>query len=269
MATHLPRPDALAATGRSDWPNRVNNVLGFPYIFRGALDVGAREINEEMKIAATRALARLAREPVLLGDAERIEALVSEHGIGGLEDRALIDPVVERELRQDYARISTRSETVKGLPSRTRSPSLPIRTTSEARCSPAATPTARSRGAPGSTRRPYAHQPNTGSFLEFTESLAGGEQSASPQPCDILFLMTMHRGKRTLPRVLGLVFGLAGAGIMIVDSLEHIRRGFVGLSAIFIIVGALLSAGLGGLVGIAIERVRERRRKTGRYGRRR
>ena len=58
------RPDALVATGRSDQPNQVNNVLGFPYIFRGALDVGAREINEEMKIAATRALARLAREPV-------------------------------------------------------------------------------------------------------------------------------------------------------------------------------------------------------------
>ncbi len=58
------RPDALVATGRSDQPNQVNNVLGFPYMFRGALDVGAREINEEMKIAATRALARLAREPV-------------------------------------------------------------------------------------------------------------------------------------------------------------------------------------------------------------
>jgi malate dehydrogenase (oxaloacetate-decarboxylating)(NADP+) len=58
------RPDAIVATGRSDVPNQVNNVLGFPYIFRGALDVGAREINEEMKIAATRALARLAREPV-------------------------------------------------------------------------------------------------------------------------------------------------------------------------------------------------------------
>jgi len=57
------RPDAIIATGRSDHPNQVNNVLGFPYIFRGALDVGARAINEEMKIAATSALARLAREP--------------------------------------------------------------------------------------------------------------------------------------------------------------------------------------------------------------
>ncbi|MFP4549358.1 MAG: NADP-dependent malic enzyme [Spirochaetales bacterium] len=58
------RPDAIIATGRSDHPNQVNNVLGFPYIFRGALDVSSREINEEMKIAATQALARLAREPV-------------------------------------------------------------------------------------------------------------------------------------------------------------------------------------------------------------
>lgn len=58
------RPDVIIATGRSDTPNQVNNVLGFPYIFRGALDVGAREINDEMKIAAARAIAALAREPV-------------------------------------------------------------------------------------------------------------------------------------------------------------------------------------------------------------
>jgi malate dehydrogenase (oxaloacetate-decarboxylating)(NADP+) len=58
------RPDIIFATGRSDYPNQVNNVLGFPYIFRGALDVRATKINEEMKIAATRALAELAREPV-------------------------------------------------------------------------------------------------------------------------------------------------------------------------------------------------------------
>ena len=221
------RPDALVATGRSDQPNQVNNVLGFPYIFRGALDVGAREINEEMKIAATRALARLAREPVpetvsrvytegdisfgrgylipkpldprlltsvapavagaaiesgaarysiddwahyeaellervgigqklvsglitqarkhpkriifaeaedyevlkaaqivraqgiaepvLLGDATRIEALVSEHDIGGLEDCALIDPVAERELRRDYAQILYEKRHRKGV----------------------------------------------------------------------------------------------------------------------------------------------------------
>jgi malate dehydrogenase (oxaloacetate-decarboxylating)(NADP+) len=58
------RPDAIVATGRSDYPNQVNNVLGFPYIFRGALDVRARTINEEMKIAAAEALAELAREDV-------------------------------------------------------------------------------------------------------------------------------------------------------------------------------------------------------------
>jgi malate dehydrogenase (oxaloacetate-decarboxylating)(NADP+) len=58
------RPDAIVATGRSDFPNQVNNVLGFPYIFRGALDVRATTINEEMKIAAVRALAELAREDV-------------------------------------------------------------------------------------------------------------------------------------------------------------------------------------------------------------
>ncbi len=58
------RPDAIVATGRSDYPNQVNNVLGFPYIFRGALDVRATGINEEMKIAAANALATLAREPV-------------------------------------------------------------------------------------------------------------------------------------------------------------------------------------------------------------
>jgi len=58
------RPDAIMATGRSDYPNQVNNVLGFPFIFRGALDVRATEINEAMKLAAVRALANLARKPV-------------------------------------------------------------------------------------------------------------------------------------------------------------------------------------------------------------
>jgi malate dehydrogenase (oxaloacetate-decarboxylating)(NADP+) len=58
------RKDIIMATGRSDHPNQVNNVLGFPYIFRGALDVRAKEINEEMKLAAVRALAELAKEPV-------------------------------------------------------------------------------------------------------------------------------------------------------------------------------------------------------------
>ncbi len=58
------RPEAIVATGRSDYPNQINNVLCFPFIFRGALDVRATTINEEMKMAATRALADLAREPV-------------------------------------------------------------------------------------------------------------------------------------------------------------------------------------------------------------
>jgi malate dehydrogenase (oxaloacetate-decarboxylating)(NADP+) len=58
------RPDAIIATGRSDYPNQVNNVLGFPYIFRGALDVRASQINDAMKIAAAEALAQLAREDV-------------------------------------------------------------------------------------------------------------------------------------------------------------------------------------------------------------
>jgi malate dehydrogenase (oxaloacetate-decarboxylating)(NADP+) len=58
------RPDAIVATGRSDYPNQINNVLGFPFIFRGALDVRARKINEEMKMAASHALAELAKQPV-------------------------------------------------------------------------------------------------------------------------------------------------------------------------------------------------------------
>ncbi|HEY9148573.1 MAG TPA: malic enzyme-like NAD(P)-binding protein, partial [Gammaproteobacteria bacterium] len=58
------RDDLIMATGRSDYPNQVNNVLGFPFIFRGALDVRARCINEAMKIALVEALRQLAREPV-------------------------------------------------------------------------------------------------------------------------------------------------------------------------------------------------------------
>ncbi|MGQ0531825.1 MAG: NADP-dependent malic enzyme [Caulobacteraceae bacterium] len=61
---HEARKDAIVATGRSDYPNQVNNVLGFPYIFRGALDVRARTINEDMKVAAARALAELAKQDV-------------------------------------------------------------------------------------------------------------------------------------------------------------------------------------------------------------
>ena len=54
-------PDAIVATGRSDYNNQINNVMGFPYIFRGALDVGATAINEEMKLACVKAIAELAR----------------------------------------------------------------------------------------------------------------------------------------------------------------------------------------------------------------
>ena len=59
------RPDAMVCTGRSDYPNQVNNVLCFPFLFRGALDVGATAINEEMKLAAVEAIAQLAHEPAL------------------------------------------------------------------------------------------------------------------------------------------------------------------------------------------------------------
>ncbi len=58
------RPDLIFATGRSDYPNQINNVLGFPYIFRGALDCGATAINEEMKLSAVKAIAELTKEPV-------------------------------------------------------------------------------------------------------------------------------------------------------------------------------------------------------------
>ncbi|MGB1209731.1 MAG: malic enzyme-like NAD(P)-binding protein, partial [Paracoccaceae bacterium] len=61
---HEVRPDAIVATGRSDYPNQVNNVLCFPYLFRGALDIQARTINDAMKIACAEALAALAREEV-------------------------------------------------------------------------------------------------------------------------------------------------------------------------------------------------------------
>ncbi|MEP7359875.1 MAG: phosphate acyltransferase, partial [Anaerolineales bacterium] len=71
------RPDALVATGRSDYPNQINNVLGFPFIFRGALDVRARAINEEMKIAAARSLAALAHEDVP-------DAVLNAYGVSSL-----------------------------------------------------------------------------------------------------------------------------------------------------------------------------------------
>ncbi|MDQ9807842.1 malic enzyme-like NAD(P)-binding protein, partial [Acinetobacter baumannii] len=57
-------PDVLMSTGRTDYPNQINNVIGFPYIFRGALDTAAKAINEDMKMAAARAIAELARREV-------------------------------------------------------------------------------------------------------------------------------------------------------------------------------------------------------------
>ena len=71
------RPDLIFATGRSDYPNQINNVLGFPYIFRGALDCRATEINEPMKVAAAKAIAALAQEP-------EPEDIIKAYGVGGL-----------------------------------------------------------------------------------------------------------------------------------------------------------------------------------------
>jgi malate dehydrogenase (oxaloacetate-decarboxylating)(NADP+) len=75
---HATREDIIIATGRSDYPNQVNNVLGFPFIFRGALDVRARRINEEMKIAAVEAIRTLAKEPIP-------SEVLTAYGITGLE----------------------------------------------------------------------------------------------------------------------------------------------------------------------------------------
>ena len=71
------RPDVLMSTGRSDYPNQINNVIGFPYIFRGALDVHASAINEEMKLAAVNAIANLAKQPVpdVVNDAYQVNNL--------------------------------------------------------------------------------------------------------------------------------------------------------------------------------------------------
>ncbi len=93
------RPDIIFATGRSDYPNQVNNVLGFPYIFRGALDVRATTINEDMKIAATRALAELAQEPV----PESVASAYSNSSISFGREYLIPKPLDPRLL----ARIST------------------------------------------------------------------------------------------------------------------------------------------------------------------
>jgi malate dehydrogenase (oxaloacetate-decarboxylating)(NADP+) len=87
------RPDIVMATGRSDYPNQVNNVLGFPFIFRGALDVGATKVNEAMKLAATKALAALAKEPVPLSVCQAYKEKAINFGPGYIIPKAL-DPRV-------------------------------------------------------------------------------------------------------------------------------------------------------------------------------
>ena len=88
------RPDAIIGTGRSDYPNQVNNVLGFPYIFRGALDVGARRITDEMKLAAAHAIAELARETV----PDRVRSAYGGAAMRFGRDYILPKPVDERVL---------------------------------------------------------------------------------------------------------------------------------------------------------------------------
>jgi malate dehydrogenase (oxaloacetate-decarboxylating)(NADP+) len=91
------RPDAIMATGRSDFPNQVNNVLGFPFIFRGALDVRSSAINEEMKIAAARALADLAKEPVPGEILDAYEVKDMSFGLDYIIPKALDLRVIEYE----------------------------------------------------------------------------------------------------------------------------------------------------------------------------
>ncbi|NLK66580.1 MAG: malate dehydrogenase [Campylobacteraceae bacterium] len=88
------RDDAMIGTGRSDYPNQVNNVLGFPYIFRGALDVNARYITEEMKMAAANALAQLAREEVT----EEVKAMVGKKDIKFGKEYIIPNPFDKRVL---------------------------------------------------------------------------------------------------------------------------------------------------------------------------
>ncbi|MBI5531984.1 MAG: NADP-dependent malic enzyme [Deltaproteobacteria bacterium] len=87
-------PDAIIATGRSDFPNQVNNVLGFPFIFRGALDSGAKQITEEMKMAASRALAALAREDV----PDNVRAAYGDAKLSFGRDYIIPKPLDERVL---------------------------------------------------------------------------------------------------------------------------------------------------------------------------
>ena len=102
------RPDVLMSTGRSDYPNQINNVIGFPYIFRGALDVHATAINEEMKLAAVQAKAEGICQPILLGNDERIVKLAKELelSLDGIEIINLRHDN-EAERRERFARILT------------------------------------------------------------------------------------------------------------------------------------------------------------------
>lgn len=96
------RPDAIVATGRSDYPNQINNVLGFPFIFRGALDVRATEINEEMKLAAAKALADLAKQPVP-------EYVLAAYGVNSLvfgQDYIIPKPVDLRLIECESAAVA-------------------------------------------------------------------------------------------------------------------------------------------------------------------
>lgn len=106
------RPDAIMATGRSDFPNQINNVLGFPYIFKGALKVRASKINEEMKFAAAYAIANLAREPIT----EKLEELLKQKVSFGKEyiipsafderlDEVVSNAVAEAAIKSGVARV--------------------------------------------------------------------------------------------------------------------------------------------------------------------
>ena len=102
------RADAIMATGRSDYPNQVNNVLCFPYIFRGALDVGATTVNDEMKIACVRALAELARK-----EPSEVVARAFGEAVGGFGPNQIIpkpfDPRLIVELAPAVAKAAMES----------------------------------------------------------------------------------------------------------------------------------------------------------------
>ena len=95
---HLTRNDIVMATGRSDYPNQINNVLGFPYIFRGALDVRASKITEEMLVACVHALSALAHEPVPKKVLEAYELSLFEPELGHVELQVRLVEQAENDL---------------------------------------------------------------------------------------------------------------------------------------------------------------------------